>query len=61
MKQIDDELHPLLADMIDRDKWRAKIDQMEKHGFDPEANFQIRRHMLAVKWLNVWLNGLSVA
>lgn len=61
MKQIDADLHPMLVDMIDRDKWRTKIERIEAGGFDDIRDFQTMRHMHALQWLNAWLHGLSVA
>jgi len=61
MRQLDADLHPLLADMIDRDKWRAKIERLEASDFNPVLDTQARRQARSVKWLNVWLHGLAIA
>jgi asparagine synthase (glutamine-hydrolysing) len=61
MRRLDADLHPLLVDLIDRDKWRAKIKRFEAGGFDPLRDFQTRRHARSLKWLNVWLHGRPVA
>lgn len=61
MRQVDADLHPLLADMIDRGRWRAKIKRIEAGGFDPVRDFQTRRQAKSLKWLNLWLHGTPVA
>jgi asparagine synthase (glutamine-hydrolysing) len=61
MKRVDADLHPMLADMIDHEKWRTKIERIESGGCNEMEGIQVRRQTNSLKWLNIWLHGLSVA
>lgn len=53
-------LHPMLDEMIDRQKFREQINLAAQGGVDKSFFFVFRRSTEAIRWLNHWLYGHPV-
>jgi len=50
-------LHPVIEEMIDREKFREQIHFAQQGSGDPFFSFQFRANARRVRWLNHWLQG----
>ena len=56
-KEEDANLHPEIAELIDRKKFRQQIALAEKENLNMEFFVQFRDNVNKVRWLNRWLHG----
>lgn len=59
-RRQDAHLHPALAELVDREKFRSQIELAAKGNVDPQFGFSFMDNVRSIRWLNQWLHGKPV-